>query len=168
MQLMHIIGLSIAASSSKMRFHDLRHTAASSMLNYDFPVIASSQRLRAFEAKYHTGYLRSPVSRDARRSCQEDGRAGVARSGRFSGQDFSAVRMPLNKGSGNQLHHNCTIKKKTRRESGYTPPNVGGKSSYTPRYRRPRRDLNSQPSDPKSGALSIELRGRRADYTVLL
>jgi DNA polymerase-3 subunit epsilon len=34
-------------------------------------------------------------------------------------------------------------------------------------YRRPRRDSNTQPTDSKSGALSIELRGRmRHDYTV--
>jgi hypothetical protein len=46
-------------------------------------------------------------------------------------------------------------------------PISGGNKESNPLYRRPRRDSNSQPSDPKSGALSIELLGRRDYYTVL-
>jgi hypothetical protein len=38
-------------------------------------------------------------------------------------------------------------------------------ADQVPIFRRPRRDSNPQPTDSKSGALSIELRGHGRDYT---
>jgi hypothetical protein len=45
---------------------------------------------------------------------------------------------------------------------------MGGHVRHTPTYRRPRHDSNAQPSDPKSDALSIELRGRMVNLAFQL
>ena len=43
-----------------------------------------------------------------------------------------------------------------------------GVSTNNPCLWRPRQESNPQPTDPKSGALSIELLGRDRDYTLFV
>ena len=45
-------------------------------------------------------------------------------------------------------------------------PRYGGYKGKMGQGRRPRRDSNAQPTDSKSGTLSIELRGRLKNYTL--
>ncbi len=47
--------------------------------------------------------------------------------------------------------------------TGSKPLDMGVLERYTPTYRRPRGDSNAQPTDSKSGALSIELQGLTAE-----
>jgi hypothetical protein len=56
----------------------------------------------------------------------------------------------------------CTGKNEPANMAGSRPLYAGVVGYYTPIYKRPRRDSNSQPTDSKSGALSIELRGQSA------
>ena len=141
------------AGLPKIRFHDLRHTAASLMLNHNIPVLVVSKML---------GHSKPSVTLDIYAHLYH---ASLNEAAMLMDQLVTPIKVDLSPqkvdAPARKTHshhprdlHQSAPQKKRDRKNGLSSPRSGGLVDFDHHIWRPRQELNPEPTDSKSGALS--------------